>query len=64
MKDRLTSTLVKQRVNIDVVAKALSKSQRTIRRLAAAGRIPGARKLLGQWSFDPDRINAMFAKAR
>lgn len=62
MKD-ISSSPIKRRVNIHEVAAALGKSAHTIRRLARAGKIPGARKL-GQWSFDPERINAALARPR
>lgn len=55
--------LMKPRIGVEEVAEALGKKPDTIRRLARKGKIPGARKI-GQWSFDPDRINAFFAKAR
>ena len=64
MKDRLTSTLVKRRVKVPEVAEALGYNHDTVRRHARLGLIPGARKVGRDWSFDPDRINAMLAKPR
>lgn len=64
MSVRLTTTLVKRRVGVREVADALGFNHDTVRRHARLGNIPGARKIGRDWTFDPERINKHFDKAR
>jgi hypothetical protein len=47
-----------ERIRPTEVARLTSLSLRQIQSMAVAGRIPGAAKLGGVWTFDPDKIAA------
>jgi len=47
-----------ERIRAAVVSEMTSLSVRTIQDLAIAGKLPGAAKLGGVWTFDPVRLRA------
>lgn len=49
------------RIRARAVAVWTSLSVRKVQELAAAGRIPGAAKLGGVWTFDPDKVRGWIA---
>ena len=48
-----------ERVGIDEALGILGRKKRVIERKAQAGDIPGAVKLWGRWTFDPELLRAM-----
>lgn len=51
------------RIRVREVARLTSLSESKVYEMAAAGRIPGAAKLGGTWTFDPDKIEAWIRRA-
>src|ERR1700722_17693462 len=51
------------RIRPSEVARITSLSMRQIQSMAASGKIPGAAKLGGVWTFDPSQISAWVRKA-
>src|SRR6185437_15801289 len=47
-----------ERVRADAIARMTSLSIRKVQELAVAGKVPGAAKLGGVWTFDPARVRA------
>jgi Helix-turn-helix domain len=47
-----------RRVRPTMVAQMTSLSVRKVQEMAAAGQIPGAAKIGGVWTFDPDKVLA------
>ncbi|NEU94834.1 helix-turn-helix domain-containing protein [Bradyrhizobium uaiense] len=52
----------RKRCKIGEAADILGESERTIRNQAAAGKIPGAAKIFGNWSFDIALLHAFVAE--
>ena len=48
---------IKIRARVPEVAKALCKSEYTIRRMAKKGLLPSARRIGKEWTFDIERLN-------
>lgn len=55
MSDR---TLEAERIRVSEVSRITSLSVRKVQELAIAGKLPGAAKLGGVWTFDPLRLRA------
>ena len=51
------------RVRAAVIAETTSLSVRKVQELAAQGRMPGAGKLGGVWTFDPEKVRAWILRA-
>jgi predicted site-specific integrase-resolvase len=62
--DNIQIVLLKKRVGVKEVAEALGVNCDTVRRYARLGKLPGAKKVGHDWSFDPERINKMFERSR
>ncbi|HXT81402.1 MAG TPA: helix-turn-helix domain-containing protein [Acetobacteraceae bacterium] len=45
------------RIRVSDVARLTSIGRRAVQDMAAAGKIPGAAKLGGLWTFDPDKLS-------
>ena len=45
-------------LDVPIVAVLLGVSDTTIKRMAATGQLPGARKIAEQWRFDKDTLHA------
>ena len=56
------SDIIKQRAGVKEIAAALNLSPVTVRRLARQGRLPSAKRIGKNWSFDVERINRFFSK--
>ena len=52
-----TIQLIHPRIGVKELAKALLKSPYTIRKMARAGKLPGAKKIGRDWSFDVEKVN-------
>lgn len=52
----------RRRCQMAGAASRLAEKPRTIRNLAAAGKIPGAAKISGTWSFDIDLLDALVSE--
>ncbi len=64
MSSSIQVTLLKKRLDVHEVAESLGVNCDTVRRYARTGQLPGARKQGRDWSFDPERINKFFERAR
>jgi len=58
----VSTGLLKPRVKVRDVASAFGVNCDTIRRWARKGKLPGARRIGKDWTFDPERINAALAR--
>ena len=52
-----TSQIIHTRIGVAALATALLKSPYTIRKMARAGKLPGAKKIGRDWSFDAEKVN-------
>lgn len=50
------------RIRVTEVSRLTSIKRRTVQDMAAAGTIPGAAKLGGLWTFDPDKLARWIAQ--
>ena len=56
------SLIIKTRIGVADLAKALLKSPYTIRKMARAGKLPGAKKIGRDWSFEAEKVNRFLSR--